>query len=332
MISIIIPVYNVEKYLDKCIQSILNQSYKNFELILIDDGSTDHSKNICDKWHKLDSRIKTIYQKNTGVSKARNKGLSIAKGQYITFIDSDDWIAQDYLQTLITYIQKYNVDIIVSGIYNSFSQYFTERISLTESKCLNFKDAAKFHQLMTSQYMTSPACKLYKKELIDKYNILFNEKINLAEDREFNLRYINVAQTGYITSYVGYYYRRDTENSLTKKIHNTKFKYDCIHWKLQLNNYIERGFTKIEYIDEYLANELYNIVNDQLINDAKTFSFLSFKKIFKSRYSYVEFAYLLQHKNKIKSPKWKSRLLINQKLLFLFIIYKLRLNIYGKTN
>lgn len=96
MFSIIVPVYNVEKYLDKCLKSILRQTFKDFECIIIDDGSQDNSNIIIDKYVKLDQRFKVIHQKNMGISAARNAGLDIAEGDYITFIDSDDYIADDY--------------------------------------------------------------------------------------------------------------------------------------------------------------------------------------------------------------------------------------------
>lgn len=103
LISIIVPVYNVEQYLSKCIDSIINQTYKNLEIILIDDGSTDKSGEICDKYKNEDKRIIVIHQLNGGVSAARNTGIGVAKGKYILFIDSDDWIEKDYVSSLFTY-------------------------------------------------------------------------------------------------------------------------------------------------------------------------------------------------------------------------------------
>lgn len=103
LISIIIPVYNVEQYLPKCLDSIINQTYKNLEIILIDDGSTDRSGEICDKYKNEDKRIMVIHQLNGGVSGARNTGIEVAKGKYILFIDSDDWIEKDYVSSLFTY-------------------------------------------------------------------------------------------------------------------------------------------------------------------------------------------------------------------------------------
>lgn len=114
-LSIIVPVYNVEKYLSKCIDSILNQTFSNYELILIDDGSTDNSGSICDRYAKLDTRIKVIHQNNKGLSCARNVGIDIAKGKYIGFVDSDDWIEPKMYETLLKNIIKSEADISVCG-------------------------------------------------------------------------------------------------------------------------------------------------------------------------------------------------------------------------
>lgn len=109
-ISVIVPVYNVQNYLERCIESVLNQTFKNFELILVNDGSTDNSLNIC-KRYKKDNRIKIISQKNKGLSAARNKGLELAQGEYVSFIDSDDFVEKDYLKLLFENINKYSTDI-----------------------------------------------------------------------------------------------------------------------------------------------------------------------------------------------------------------------------
>ena len=117
-ISVIVPVYNVEKYLRKCIESILNQTFREFELILVDDGSTDSSGKICDEYALKDSRIKVIHKENGGASSARNAGLDVAKGEYIGFVDSDDWIEMDMYGELYRLIKENNTDISVCGINN----------------------------------------------------------------------------------------------------------------------------------------------------------------------------------------------------------------------
>lgn len=110
--SIIVPVYNVEQYLENCINSVLNQSFRNFQLILVDDGSKDSSGEICDRFAQKDSRVKVIHKPNAGVSAARNTGIDIATGQFICFIDSDDWIESEYLQKIVDEI--YDFDTLVS--------------------------------------------------------------------------------------------------------------------------------------------------------------------------------------------------------------------------
>lgn len=122
MISVIVPIYNVEKYLEKCIKSILAQTYTDFELILVDDGSPDNCPLICDKYAAENPNIRVIHKKNGGLSDARNVGTMAANGKYITYIDSDDYVANDYLSTLITLIEKNTADIAVTGIEEFFDE------------------------------------------------------------------------------------------------------------------------------------------------------------------------------------------------------------------
>ncbi|MGM0167266.1 hypothetical protein IGI39_002246 [Enterococcus sp. AZ135] len=119
-ISIIVPVYNVEKYLNKCVDSILNQTFKDFELILVDDGSPDNSGLICDEYAKKDSRVKVIHKENGGLSDARNAGIDVAKGKYLGFIDSDDYISEDMYEFLYTNIVKEDADLSICGIYDVY--------------------------------------------------------------------------------------------------------------------------------------------------------------------------------------------------------------------
>lgn len=116
MISIVVPVYNVEKYLNRCIESIINQTFNNIEIILVDDGSTDSSGNICDEYKKIDSRIKVIHKENGGLSDARNVGIENACGEWIGFVDSDDYIAENMYEQLYCLIRKYNADIAICGV------------------------------------------------------------------------------------------------------------------------------------------------------------------------------------------------------------------------
>ena len=116
LISVIVPIYNVEKYLDRCIKSIVNQSYTNLEIILVDDGSPDRCGEICDEWVKKDNRIKVIHKENGGLSDARNAGIEIAKGEYLSFIDSDDYVNKDFIKILYNLLIENNSDISMCGV------------------------------------------------------------------------------------------------------------------------------------------------------------------------------------------------------------------------
>lgn len=131
--SVIVPVYNVEQYIDRCIQSILDQSYRNFELILVDDGSSDNSGTICDKYVVDDKRVKIIHQENKGLSAARNVGMELAKGEYLYFVDSDDWIEKETLQVLADEIRLNKSDVIIFG-YKEVTRTVTNSIIMIESK------------------------------------------------------------------------------------------------------------------------------------------------------------------------------------------------------
>ena len=112
-ISVIVPIYNSEDYIDRCVRSIVEQSYKNIEIILVDDGSTDNSSMMCDEWAKNDKRVKVIHKENGGVSSARNEGLKIAKGDYISFVDSDDYIDKKMIEKMLNQMEKGNTDLVI---------------------------------------------------------------------------------------------------------------------------------------------------------------------------------------------------------------------------
>lgn len=184
MISIVIPVYNCEKYIDVCIQSALKQTFTEFELILIDDGSTDNSGKICDNYSKMDVRIKVVHQRNLGASAARNNGIDVAQGEYITFLDSDDyWLDKNILSQIMSRLVETKADILSFNFCKVkedtiMSPYFTVKesmpISISEEEALTF--IAK-----NNLWIASAWNKVIKKELFDKFEIKFIEGIT-AED------------------------------------------------------------------------------------------------------------------------------------------------------
>lgn len=219
-ISIIVPVYNVEEYLPTCIESILNQSYKNFELILVDDGSPDKSGDICDNYAKRDNRIKVIHQINSGVSKARNTGIDNATGEWILFVDSDDELTDNSLECYISSIAESNeVDAIISGMKKVFAidEKDAEFFSL-EDKTFIKKDFEDMMNYIESKYLFGFVwSRLFKNDIIKRNNIRFNERLASFEDRLFFLDYLAHCDIVKTISDVTYIYRRFGNESLCSK-------------------------------------------------------------------------------------------------------------------
>lgn len=166
LISVIVPVYNVEQYLKKCVDSIINQTYLNIEILLVDDGSTDNSGKICDEIKKRDKRIKVIHKENGGLSDARNTGLDIFKGEYVTFVDSDDWINEEYISYLYGLIKKYNVELSVCEIINitDSGKILNKNLENLQEFTLDEKEAV--HELLKSELFSTSVCgKLYNRKI-----------------------------------------------------------------------------------------------------------------------------------------------------------------------
>ena len=164
MISVIIPVYNVEKYLKRCIESVLKQSYVDYEVLLIDDGSTDGSGRICDQYEKLDRRIRVFHKENGGLSDARNFGLDCMHGDYLTFIDSDDYVGSDYLKILVDMVEKNYADIASIDIYETHGFEFVK----SEDVRTVLKGKEIMSEILSLKHWNISACgKIYKKQLFE---------------------------------------------------------------------------------------------------------------------------------------------------------------------
>ena len=170
-ISIIIPVYKVEKYLNCCLDSVLSQTFSDFEVILVDDGSPDNCGKICDEYAKKDPRFCVIHKENGGISDARNAGLKVATGRYIGFVDSDDYIEPEMYAVLYRMIQEENADIAVCGMYNCFGSKRTVQYSPKETFVCDGKQALAF--MLEGKKVEAVVCnKLYRKEFFHKYSFL----------------------------------------------------------------------------------------------------------------------------------------------------------------
>ncbi len=217
-ISIIIPIYNVEKYLPACVESILQQTYKNLEVILVDDGSPDRCPAICDELAQKDDRIRVIHQKNKGLSGARNTGIDNAQGDYLIFVDSDDTVEQTLVEELYTYAEKWNCAIVACGRNYIFEDgQIVCKIAHDESKVYGFEEAM---QEMNSfrLFDMSAWAKIYRKELFE--DIRFPEG-KLSEDYYIMYKLFDKAQTiGYVAKPLYNYLQRQSSISRNKKINH----------------------------------------------------------------------------------------------------------------
>lgn len=206
-ISVIIPVYKVEPYLKKCIDSIIDQSYKNLEIILVDDGSPDNCGQICDEYAQRDNRIIVIHKQNGGVSDARNVGFNAMHGEYVMFVDSDDWIAPTYIETIM---KEGEFDLAVTGYTTVDERGTTIENMLTN--CNDVKaDRKIFSKLVYGSFFGYSACKMYRRSIVEGS---YFQPILLREDFVYNIGIMNRAKKVISLRSVGYYYRQRSDSTL----------------------------------------------------------------------------------------------------------------------
>jgi len=209
-VSVVMPIYNKEKHIRKAIKSILNQTLKNWQLIIVDDGSTDRSLELCQDFK--DSRIQVIHVDNGGVSRARNIGIRHATGEYLAFIDSDDYVESEYLEKL-TSVKN---DFVISGIKKVSIE--GNKIDEVKPKLENIVRIVQVAQSFYKEQMDSGiygyvAGKMLKRKIVEENNIMFDETITLAEDLDFFLKVYAKVESIFFSQYAGYYYTQETENS-----------------------------------------------------------------------------------------------------------------------
>ena len=214
LISIIVPVYNVEQYIQRCLNSIINQTYKNLEIILVDDGSPDQCPQICDDYAAKDSRIMVIHKKNGGLSDARNAGLDICKGKFISFVDSDDWIDTNYIKTLFDLLTETKTDIAIGNFFK------TDGLKKNPTFPIQHRTLKPTEAIICCTRGNTPAfaisfSKLYKKELFD--NLRF--PVGKYHEDEFTtyLLFYKSTSVAYTSQVLYYYYSRET--SITASQH-----------------------------------------------------------------------------------------------------------------
>lgn len=295
LISVVVPCYNVEKYLEKCVNSIINQSYKNLEIILVDDGATDGTPNICDKLSQTDTRIKVIHKENGGLSDARNTGLSVAEGKYITFFDSDDWVERETLNIAYREITEKNLDLVVWGYVADFvddnEKIISSRNTTLNGVCEKNGDASVLlsqKALGISGYAWN---KLYKVDVIRNNKLFFKKGISLVEDILFNSLYFCKCQKILFLDHIGTHYIQRNRITLGTKRYDDIFElklFACVAREDILENFnidaklIEK--TMAPFYFNAIKSGVFNISTEQGISFInKTIKMRKFLKSEKTR-------------------------------------------------
>lgn len=224
-ISIIVPVYNTEKYLDRCIRSITKQTFSDFELILVDDGSKDNSGFICDEWEKKDSRIKVIHQENAGAGAARNVGLSMAIGNYIGFVDSDDWIEPQMYEVLYYGIKKYSADLAMCnvGVQKSFHQFHAYNEKEAPLYLQNQEEMfAKFFRIHENKSILSVCRRLIDRKILKDFKFIEG---TISEDVSAAYYFVTHSQRTVVTDFKFYNYFTNYKGVTKSPITNKDFEY-----------------------------------------------------------------------------------------------------------
>ena len=259
MISVIIPVYNTAPYLDRCVQSVIDQLYQDWECILVDDGSTDDSGPLCDKWAVNDSRIKVIHQANQGVSVARNHGIEASSGEYIAFIDSDDWVEPNYLSAMI--IQTTGTDIVVSGQIREYEDGHTiiYKPDTNDKFIISSEEAAKFNNLNIKSLLYAPHEKLFRIDIIKRNNLSFQVGCSYGEDLQFVYSYLEFVNIIGTIDQALYHYRMANNGTLSSRFREDQFREDYRQWKIVYDFY-DKDCLLSNPSNQYLAKRLWGIV------------------------------------------------------------------------
>ena len=257
LISIIIPVYKVEKYLEKCIESVLKQTYTNLQIILVDDGSPDNCGKICDEYAKKDSRIEVIHKVNGGLSDARNVGISKAKGRYIGFVDSDDYIKEDMYEILLNLIKEYDADVSICNLYDVIDG--KEYIRNKENGIQEYSRLDILKEVLLDKNIQSYAWnKLYKKELFDEIKYPIGKKY---EDIGTTFYVFEKCNKIVVTSEPEYYYLKRSDSLVNNVTESTVFDYTEII--IQRYLYTRENIEELKkYNNYYLAKTLITAHND----------------------------------------------------------------------
>lgn len=288
LVSVIVPVYNAEKQLNRCIKSLVNQSYQNLQILLIDDGSEDGSGRICDEWAKKDGRICVIHQENSGVSSARNTGIENATGKYISFVDSDDFVVENIYDIMVKKAEQTDSDQVCCNIKNFYNGKFVEeehvfgettfglQKKIYENMIVPLLDPEKGNG--RECLLQSTCNKIYRRSTILQNNIRFNCKIRYAEDYLFNVNFYRFAvKVSFVREHL-YVYDRSTEGSLSKRFRHDAFENSVYIRKIE-KEWFPYAWTRQEY-----AMLILNIQMTYIFNFVSVFGIKGLSKYMKCLY------------------------------------------------
>ncbi|WP_163318158.1 glycosyltransferase [Dysgonomonas sp. 520] len=324
LISVIIPVYNIEKLLNRCLDSVVGQTYTNLEIILIDDGSADSSPQICDQYAEHDLRIKVVHKENGGVSAARNLGLDIASGDYISFVDSDDWLEPDMYDTLVTYLKNDPTDILRFNACKKGEVFTSTHLSgnfegnrMTDEVVLSMIGSEKLGEIFL---MGVPWIYLYRREVIERNNIRFDVNLRRSEDRLFCITTMLYARKITFVKDVLYHYE-----VLTTSLSN---KYDPLRWQQELYylDMLRKEYTKV-FSPQYVEKADKRIKSDYVLRVVISLDNLFFSVNDNTfRHNYKQVRNIINNEKVRKSVQDLKQVKTGIRKRFLFFCVKHRLS------
>ena len=253
MVSIVVPIYNAENYLRRCVDSILNQEYTDYELLLVNDGSTDASGDICEEYGDRDPRVIVIQKENTGVSDSRNRALDRARGKYLQFLDSDDWITPDATRLFVRAAEEYGCDMVISDFYRVVGERLSTKGDIEEEGVLTREEfAAHMMENPADFYYGVLWNKLYRRDIVEEHNLRMDTDINWCEDFMFNLEYIRYAKVFYALHAPIYYYVKRKGSLASQGINISK----TVKMKLNVFEYYNNFYKHVLEEEDYEKNRL----------------------------------------------------------------------------
>ena len=279
-VSIIIPVYNIENYLRECLDSVVNQTYSNLEIVIVDDGSTDSSGRICDEYAAKDNRIKVIHQKNAGAAAAKNTALDNVSGEYVAFVDSDDYVSTKWIETMFQSMKRYNADIVECG----FDKYKTSGVSsvVTTDEEKNVLAEDYLYDYISHWESALFWNKLYKKELVCSFR--FRKERRCIDDEFFTYKVISIAKRIVKIKDILYHYRQRKTSAVHTIKNSLQITDDCLEYISERYLWISSKFNtlKARYLKHdidallYFSRDL--TFNEELIRKYKRIAKMYFRE------------------------------------------------------